>query len=41
MPSKDKIHVTLGRSSIDYDFVCTLYSKLIYNKIEERSVEIS
>lgn len=43
LPSKDKIDVTLGRSNIVYGSVCIRrsYSKIIYSKVEIRSVEIS
>lgn len=43
LPSEGKIDVTLGRSNIDYGSVCICrsYSKIIYNKVEIRSVEIS
>lgn len=43
LPSKDKIDVTLGRSNIYYGSVCIhrSYCKIIYNKVEIRSVEIS
>lgn len=43
LPSEGEIDVTLGRSNIDYSSVCIRrwYRKIIYNKVEIRSVEIS